>query len=53
MPIEDPVKRRIAKYHLLDKSVCRRCGALNPMNAIKCRRCRGKQLRLKRRELAK
>ncbi|MEE9378763.1 MAG: 50S ribosomal protein L40e [Candidatus Lokiarchaeia archaeon] len=52
-PIDDPTKRRIARYHLLEKTVCRRCGALNPLRAKKCRRCRGKDLRLKRRELIK
>jgi large subunit ribosomal protein L40e len=53
MPIDDPVKRRIARYHLLEKSVCRGCGSLNPVRAKKCRRCHGKDLRLKRRELNK
>jgi large subunit ribosomal protein L40e len=52
-PIDDPEKRKIARYHLLEKSVCRRCGALNPVKAKKCRRCHGKDLRLKSRELAK
>ena len=53
MPIDDPEKRKIASYHLLMKSVCRRCGALNPLKATKCRKCRGKDLRLKKRELQK
>jgi len=52
-PIDDIEKRRIARYHLLEKSVCRRCGALNPIRAKKCRICRGKDLRLKKRELQK
>ncbi|MHA1294508.1 MAG: 50S ribosomal protein L40e [Promethearchaeota archaeon] len=52
-PIDDPFKRKIARYHLLEKSVCRRCGALNPLRAKKCRRCHGKDLRLKRREASK
>ncbi len=52
-PIDDPYKRKIARYHLLMKSVCRRCGALNPLNATKCRVCRGKDLRPKKRELIK
>ncbi|MHA1339993.1 MAG: 50S ribosomal protein L40e [Promethearchaeota archaeon] len=51
MPIKDPIKRKIAAYHLLYKSVCRRCGALNPLKAKKCRRCHGKDLRPKRREV--
>ncbi|MHA1933515.1 MAG: 50S ribosomal protein L40e [Promethearchaeota archaeon] len=53
MPIDDPVKRRIARYHLLYKSVCRKCGALNPVKAKKCRRCHSKDIRPKRRELSK
>ncbi|MBY8991000.1 MAG: 50S ribosomal protein L40e [Candidatus Lokiarchaeota archaeon] len=53
MPIDDPVKRRIARYHLLEKSVCRKCGSLNPVKAKKCRRCFSKDLRPKRRELTK
>jgi large subunit ribosomal protein L40e len=53
MPIEDPVKRRIARYHLLEKSVCRHCGSLNPPKATKCRICRSKDLRPKKKELQK
>ena len=53
MPIYDLFKRRIARYHLLEKSVCRSCGALNPVKAKKCRKCHGKHLRPKRRELSK
>jgi large subunit ribosomal protein L40e len=53
MPIDDPVKRKIARYHLLNKSVCRRCGALNSPKAKKCRRCHGKDLRPKRKDLTK
>jgi large subunit ribosomal protein L40e len=53
MPIDDPYKRKIARHHLLMKTVCRKCGALNPVKAKKCRRCRSKDLRLKKRELQK
>ncbi|MEJ2250474.1 MAG: 50S ribosomal protein L40e [Candidatus Lokiarchaeota archaeon] len=53
MPLDDPEKKRIARYHLLMKSVCRRCGALNPIKARKCRRCHSKDLRLKKRDLRK
>ena len=52
-PIDDPVKRKIARYHLLEKSVCRRCGALNPPKATKCRRCHSKDLRAKKKDLTK
>lgn len=53
MTISDPIKRRIAFHHLINKSVCRRCGALNPISATKCRRCGGKALRPKKREVGK
>ncbi|MHA1466724.1 MAG: 50S ribosomal protein L40e [Promethearchaeota archaeon] len=53
MPIDDPEKRKIARYHLLEKSVCRRCGALNPPKAVKCRRCHAKDLRPKKKDLTK
>jgi large subunit ribosomal protein L40e len=52
-PIDDPFKRKIARQHLLIKAVCRRCGALNPIRAKKCRRCHGKDLRPKKRDLPK
>ena len=52
-PIDDPYKRKIARHHLLEKSVCRRCGALNPIRARKCRICHGKDLRQKNRETSK
>ncbi|MHA1820306.1 MAG: 50S ribosomal protein L40e [Promethearchaeota archaeon] len=53
MPITDPIKRKIAQRHLLYKSVCRHCGALNPLGAKKCRRCHRKNLRPKKRERGK
>jgi len=53
-PIDDPLKRKIAAYHLLAKhSICRKCGAHNPIKAVKCRVCRSKDLRPKRRERSK
>jgi large subunit ribosomal protein L40e len=51
MPIQDPEKLQIAQKHLLYLKICRHCGARNPMAAEKCRRCRGTDLRPKRREL--
>ncbi|MFW9935160.1 MAG: 50S ribosomal protein L40e [Candidatus Thorarchaeota archaeon] len=51
MPVADPEKRRIALRHLLYVTICRDCGAKNPFNATKCRRCHRKNLRPKRREL--
>ncbi len=53
MPIGDPIKRKIAAQYLLYKQVCRKCGALNPYKATKCRRCHGKDLRPKKREVGK
>jgi large subunit ribosomal protein L40e len=53
MPIGDPFKRKIAQYHLLYKTICRKCGALNPYRAKKCRRCHCKDMRNKKREVGK
>jgi large subunit ribosomal protein L40e len=51
MPITDPVRMRIVESRVLDKMVCRNCGALNPPGATKCRRCKSKNLRPKRKRL--
>jgi len=51
MPITDLYKKRIAQRHKLYFKICRSCGARNAPNAIKCRNCRGKNLRWKKREL--
>lgn len=48
MSLRDPFKLALARKHLVDKSVCRNCGATNPPKAVKCRKCRGKNLRPKR-----
>ncbi len=48
MPITDPVKLRIVYNRIMNKKICRKCGAINPPNAIKCRRCKSKNLRPKR-----
>ncbi len=50
MPVTDIVKRRLAQSHMLYVKICRDCGARNPRNATKCRKCRGKNLRWKKRE---
>ncbi|MEM2128016.1 MAG: 50S ribosomal protein L40e [Candidatus Bathyarchaeia archaeon] len=50
MSLRDPFKLELAKRHLLDKKVCRSCGATNPLGAVKCRKCRSKNLRLKRKK---
>ena len=48
MSLRDPVKIEIARNHRIRKSVCRSCGATNPVNATKCRKCRSKNLRPKK-----
>ncbi|MGC9009248.1 MAG: 50S ribosomal protein L40e [Sulfolobales archaeon] len=32
---------------VLKKKICRKCGAINPPNATKCRRCKSTNLRMK------
>jgi len=48
MPLRDPELIAIFTKRVLQKKVCRKCGALNPMSAVKCRRCRSKNLRPKK-----
>ncbi|MCD6263938.1 50S ribosomal protein L40e [Candidatus Bathyarchaeota archaeon] len=52
MSIRDPFKLELARKYLLDFKICRRCGARNPPKAVKCRKCRSKNLRPKKRRLA-
>ncbi|MCJ7634778.1 50S ribosomal protein L40e [Candidatus Bathyarchaeota archaeon] len=51
MPITDLIKKRIAQQHRLHLKICRDCGARNPATATKCRKCRGGNLRWKKREI--
>ncbi|MCS7097200.1 MAG: 50S ribosomal protein L40e [Candidatus Methanomethylicia archaeon] len=53
MPIQDPEALKIAQQRRLFLMICRECGARNPPNAIKCRRCKSKNLRWKKREKTK
>ena len=53
MPIDDPLKRRVAMEALLSYKICRDCGARNPISATRCRRCKRKNLRLKRKKPAR
>ncbi len=46
--VRDPEIMKIVYNRVLNKLVCRKCGALNPPNAKKCRRCKSKNLRPKR-----
>jgi large subunit ribosomal protein L40e len=40
MPVNDPELLKIVQARILNKTVCRKCGALNPPGATKCRRCK-------------
>jgi large subunit ribosomal protein L40e len=44
----DPEVMKIVYNRVLNKLVCRKCGALNPPGAEKCRRCKSRNLRPKR-----
>jgi len=48
MPVRDPELIAIFTKRVLEKKVCRKCGALNPISAVKCRRCRSTNLRPKK-----
>lgn len=48
MPVKDPELIAIFEKRVLQKKVCRKCGALNSIRAVKCRRCRSRNLRLKK-----
>ncbi len=48
MPITDPEKFKIVYQRALYKKICRKCGAINPPTATKCRRCKSKNLRFKK-----
>jgi len=51
MPITDVVKKQLAQKHRLYYKICRSCGARNAPSAVKCRKCKSKNLRWKKREL--
>ncbi len=53
MPVEDPFKRSIAMKALLGYKICRKCGARNPLSATRCRRCKSRNLRLKKTKLVR
>ncbi len=52
MPVSDPELMKIVENRVLNKKVCRNCGALNPPTATRCRRCRSSNLRPKKKTLA-
>jgi len=53
MPITDPIKKAIAQKARLHVKICRDCGVRNAASAVKCRKCRGSNLRWKKREIVK
>lgn len=53
MALRDPELLAIFEKRVLLKKVCRKCGALNPISAVKCRRCRSRNLRIKKRAVGK
>jgi large subunit ribosomal protein L40e len=53
MPIMDPFKKTLAQQHRLYMKICRDCGARNALTAVKCRKCKSKNLRFKKREIVK
>jgi len=48
---EEIDKRELAKKYKLYYKICRNCGAKNSPSAVKCRRCKSKNLRWKKRTL--
>ncbi len=51
MPIADVMKKQIAQKRRLYLKVCLRCGARNPLQAERCRKCKASDLRLKNRSV--
>ncbi|QQG49123.1 MAG: 50S ribosomal protein L40e [archaeon] len=51
MPIADAAKKQIAQKRRLFLQVCLRCGARNPLQADRCRKCKSSDLRLKNRSV--
>ncbi|MEZ0290648.1 MAG: 50S ribosomal protein L40e [Sulfolobales archaeon] len=46
MPVS-PELASIVVERVLRKKICRKCGAINPPTAVKCRRCKSYNLRPK------
>ncbi|MBO3762708.1 MAG: 50S ribosomal protein L40e [Thermoproteota archaeon] len=51
MPLADPSLIQLAQRRRLYFKICRKCGAKNSITAVKCRKCRSFNLRLKKRML--
>jgi len=50
MSLRDPFKVELARKNTIEFKICRNCGARNALKAVKCRRCRSKNLRLKKKK---
>ncbi|RLG77128.1 MAG: 50S ribosomal protein L40e [Thermoprotei archaeon] len=53
MAVLDPELMKIVEMRALNKKICRKCGAVNPPSATRCRRCRSRNLRPKRKVATK
>ncbi|WP_455278288.1 50S ribosomal protein L40e [[Eubacterium] cellulosolvens] len=51
MPITEMEKKQLAQKRRLFYKICRDCGVKNSSAASRCRKCRGSDLRWKKREL--
>lgn len=51
MPITDIEKKQLAQKKLLFFKICLKCGRKNAINALRCRKCKRKDLRLKNRSV--
>ncbi|NIM44136.1 MAG: 50S ribosomal protein L40e [Nitrososphaeria archaeon] len=51
MALEEVDARRLAQEYRLFYKICRSCGVRNSRRAVKCRRCKSKNLRWKKREM--
>ncbi|MFC1507108.1 50S ribosomal protein L40e [Thermoproteota archaeon] len=51
LPITEMEKKQLAQKRRLFYKICRDCGVKNSAAASRCRKCRGSDLRWKKREL--
>ncbi len=52
MALRDPFKLELARKNTIEFKICRYCGARNSIKAVKCRKCRSTNLRLKKKKAA-
>ncbi|MCR8433198.1 MAG: 50S ribosomal protein L40e [Crenarchaeota archaeon] len=53
MRLQDPIATEVVVNRVLGYKVCRRCNSRNSIVATQCRRCKSKQLRLKKIKVGK